>query len=75
MSSTDAPEPKDFFIDRPSRAALKRGLGEVLSAEVVAHGPLRILHRRENPRVSSYVADIVQPVSYTHLTLPTILLV
>jgi len=48
-----------FSIDRPSRAALKRGLAEVLAAEVAAHGPLRILHRRENPRVSSYVADIV----------------
>ena len=60
MSSTDVPGPKGFFIDRPSRAALKRGLGEVLAAEVAAHGPVRILHRRENPRVSSYVADIVQ---------------
>ena len=49
-----------FSIDRPSRAALKRGLAEVLAAEIAAHGPLRIVHRRENPRVSSYVADIVQ---------------
>jgi len=49
-----------FSIDRPSRAALKRGLGEVLAAEIAAHGPPRIVHRRENPRVSSYVADIVQ---------------
>lgn len=49
-----------FSIDRPSRAALKRGLGEVLAAEIATHGPLRIVHRRENPRVSSYVADIVQ---------------
>lgn len=52
-------EPSSFSIDRPSRAALKRGLAEVLAAEVAAHGPLTILHRRENPRVSSYVADIV----------------
>jgi hypothetical protein len=59
MSSSDTPRQADFFIDRPSRAALKRGLGEVLAAEVAAHGPLRIQHRRENPRVSSYVADIL----------------
>lgn len=60
MSSTDSPRPKDFLIDRPSRAALKRGLEQVFAADIAAHGPLRILHRRENPLVSSYVADIVQ---------------
>ena len=59
MSSTDSSRPKDFFIDRPSRVALKRGLEQVFAADIAAHGPLRILHRRENPRVSSYVADIV----------------
>lgn len=48
-----------FSVDRPSRAALKRGLARVLAAEVAAHGAPRIVHRRENPLVSSYVADIV----------------
>lgn len=59
MSSSDVPPQADFFVDRPSRAALKRGLVEVLATLVAAHGPCRIVHRRENPRVSSYVADIV----------------
>lgn len=47
-------------IDRPTRAALRRGLERLLAAEIAAHGAMRILHRRENPRASSYVADIVQ---------------
>lgn len=47
-------------IDRPSRAALNRGLERVLAAEIAVHGPLHIAHRRENPLVSTYVADIVQ---------------
>lgn len=54
------PEPSPAFsIDRPSRSALKRGLMHALAGEITAHGPFRIVHRRENPRVSSYVADIV----------------
>ncbi|MFM7243612.1 MAG: phosphotransferase family protein [Planctomycetaceae bacterium] len=60
---TATPQPADVHpnpdVDRPSRAALKRGLAGVLAAEIAAHGPLKILHRRENPLVSSYVADIV----------------
>lgn len=48
-----------FSADRPSRGALKRGLGQVLATEIAARGPVRIVHRRENPLVSSYVSDIV----------------
>jgi hypothetical protein len=59
MSSSDVPRQAEFYIDRPSRAALKRGLEQVFAADISARGPLRIIHRRENPRVSSYVADIV----------------
>lgn len=52
-------EPIPFEVDRPSRAALVRGLTAVFAAEIAARGPLRIASRRENPKSSTYVADVV----------------
>jgi hypothetical protein len=45
---------------KPSRAALARGLADVLAAATAAHGSVTITHRRENPRASTYLADIVR---------------
>lgn len=53
------PQEADDVPERPSRRALRRGLEEVFTAEISRRGPLRIAARRENPRSSTYVADVV----------------
>jgi len=45
---------------KPSRAALTSGLTAVLAKDISAHGPLKITHRRFNPRSSTYAGEIVQ---------------
>ena len=45
---------------KPSRAALVRGLTQVLAGEVETRGPFKITHRRANPRASTYLADVVR---------------
>ena len=47
-------------VSKPSRHALKRGLTHVFASEINARGPLRIIHRRVSPQVSTYLADVVQ---------------
>lgn len=44
----------------PVRAVLRRGLEEVLAADIAVRGPFRITSRRTNPRSSTYLADIVR---------------
>ena len=44
----------------PARAALRRGLEEVLAAEIAARGPFRITSRRPSPRSSTYLAEIIR---------------
>ena len=53
----------DAFIHpgrKPSRAALVRGLTQVLAGEIGARGPFRITHRRTSPRSSTYLADVIR---------------
>lgn len=45
---------------KPSRATLARGLADVFAAATAVHGPCTITHRRENPRSSTYLGDIVR---------------
>lgn len=59
----DSEDEQDFHVHpgrKPSRATLARGLADVLATETAAHGPFVIRHRRENPRSSTYLADIVR---------------
>ncbi len=44
----------------PARAILRRGLEQVLAAEIAARGPFRITSRRPSPRTSTYLAEIVR---------------
>jgi len=44
----------------PTRAALRRGLEQVLAGEIAERGPLRITSRRPSPRASTYLADVVR---------------
>ena len=53
------PDHGDHAPERPSLRALRRGLEEVFVAEIAVRGPLRVAARRENPRSSTYVADVV----------------
>jgi hypothetical protein len=44
----------------PSRAALRRGLEQVLAGEIAVRGPFAIVSRRRSPRSSTYLADVVR---------------
>ncbi|MFM9058061.1 MAG: phosphotransferase [Planctomycetaceae bacterium] len=54
------PDPDAHPGSPPARAALRRGLEQVLARETAARGPFRITSRRPSPRSSTYLAEIVR---------------
>ena len=54
------PDPDAHPGTPPARAALRRGLEQVLAAEIAARGAFRITSRRPSPRSSTYLAEIVR---------------
>ena len=54
------PDPDAHPGRPPARAALRRGLEQVLVRETAARGPFRITSRRPSPRSSTYLAEIVR---------------
>jgi hypothetical protein len=53
-------DPPSPAVARPSRTAILDGLTRVFAEEIRTKGKLRVVHRRANPRSSTYLADIVR---------------